>query len=152
MQHNYNNLLLGIEKSGCKNILPLKAAVWSKHEGHLKLGQHPLNSGSASIEFADVAQIPQFEVMAHPLDYLVSKFKPVFIKMDIEGAEYEVMKAVEKWDAIPHISIDMHNVLGGDEVKSRERKDWLKALCFDRMGNRAHLVEPFDIAKVDVPE
>ncbi len=129
--------------------MPLKAAVWKEHEGHLKIGQHPMNSGSASVEFIGQSHTIEFEATAHPLDYLVGKFHPFFIKMDIEGAEYEVMPAVKNWDAINLISIDMHNLLGDEDgSKSVARKEGLKALCYHHLKDRAHLVEPFDIEAV----
>ncbi|MCK4745530.1 MAG: FkbM family methyltransferase, partial [Bacteroidales bacterium] len=76
------------------NITPLLAAV-SVGEALAPICDGGTNKGQRSVCYRDGAGIKAYYVMTTALTKLITSIEPVnFIKMDIEGAEYEVIEDI----------------------------------------------------------
>lgn len=93
------------------------------------------------------------EVRAWNINDLINEYRPNKLKIDCEGAEYEIMMAVRDWVGIELISMEWHRKLLGDEsnemlkevVKRMEEngyefdgkidgKGWMSVIHFSKKG------------------
>lgn len=99
---NYELLVKNIRKNGFTNIIALNMAAWNKR-GKIKLFTGTM-SGVHSLKH-DLQKWHNFNtkrssltVLAKPLDEILMEIglKPNLIKIDVEGAEIEVIQGLEK--------------------------------------------------------
>ena len=90
---NYQALLSNLKRHAATNVVPINAALW-KQSGTLKFAAEG-NMGSAASEVGS-RKTSEVEVRAVTLDEIFSQAGVAridHVKMDIEGAEYEVLLA-----------------------------------------------------------
>lgn len=128
---NYKCLISNIEKHKLTNVIPLKKAIWSKTT-QLEF-QAEGNMGSA-VKGASSRENNTVKIDAISLDDLIKEYnipKIDFIKMDIEGSEEEVIKAMKhslkKYNT--SIIIEVHKNSTGQMTSVSIEKD-LKEIDF----------------------
>lgn len=116
---NAANLKHNLELNNVTNVELIEKAITSNSR-LIDLGCTPVNTGGAIDLYG--SGTPYIESMT--LDDLVTKTGPLkFIKMDVEGFEFEICPTFQQWDKIHHAGIEIHNKmahLGGtfDEIQS----------------------------------
>jgi FkbM family methyltransferase len=122
-----------IKNNGYSDIVLLQKAAWTKDE-KIRFFQEGSDGGRISIDTTENA----ITVDAIKLGALIEKYKPVFLKMDIEGAEAEVL-------------IDCKNNLGGikwlfveyhSRINSTQNLDIILEIL-KKSGFRVHLSPTF---------
>ena len=128
MPHNFDNLKLGIEANGFKNIIPVNCAISSDGKD-MELYQHPLNAGGGGVDICNDPNftpfLPKFTVPSRTLPQLISELcidRVAFIKMDIEGSEYAVLDSLPEslWERIGRMSLELHGT--PDQIKAGVEK------------------------------
>lgn len=116
---NVANLRANIELNQVSNVTILEKAI-TKDRRNIGMGCTHVNTGGAIYLWGDGSKT----IETITLDDLISQFPRVqFLKMDIEGYEFEVLPEFTLWDRIVDAGIEIHNKLedlGGtiDEVKA----------------------------------
>lgn len=89
---NYGILLKNIEKHKLNNVVPIKKGLWSKTTTLQFSNEGDVNSSIADVYFREKDKISYIEVISLQDVYNTLKLKRLdFVKMDIEGAEVEVI-------------------------------------------------------------
>lgn len=115
--HNVSNLRLGLEHNKISNVEVLPVGVGGKKETKTFF-QHPFNSGGCFSE--PLTDFPSFQAEVVPLDDVLSHTGPVeFMKVDIEGAEYEAFESFTKWSSVWKVAVELH---GEPEKKPEHEK------------------------------
>jgi FkbM family methyltransferase len=91
---HFSWMLKNIEANKCSNVIPLNIAAWST-ETRLGMTRHVFG-GSMIDSSVSLGLGPTHEVGARSLDKVVEETKvtPRFVKIDVEGAEYEVLRGL----------------------------------------------------------
>lgn len=92
--NNYNNLIKNIELNSLKNVFAFNTGIWSA-EGNLKFVECPQKGFASSFIFGANLDINTALRPVTCIDTFVKKNsipKINFIKMDVEGAEFEAIK------------------------------------------------------------
>jgi len=92
---NYEALLRSIVSNNFRNVIPLKIAAYGK-AGKIMLSLCPFNSQLSSVE---INWGDKVEVEAYPLDDIINQLRLTrvdYVKIDVEGAECEVLQGLEK--------------------------------------------------------
>jgi len=88
-------LTSNIKMNKCRNVLPINAAAWSSNT---KLGLMPHRLGGLGFEtkVAESIDVSTVEIPARTVDEFLDEFdlKPKFVKIDVEGAEYQVLSGM----------------------------------------------------------
>lgn len=119
-QENYAALCKNIEMHGATNIVPINKGVWASST---KVSfQNEGNLGSSIVSFTN-RRSSAHSVEMLSLDDFVKTYnvqKVDFIKMDIEGAEFEVIQSAKKMLSMmsPKIIIEPHIVNGQSLLES----------------------------------
>jgi len=95
MPENYDALVRGVELNGLRNVIPLNIAAWNR-ECDVKLFIGDVG-GHNSLKY-DMG-LGHVEVKAKPLDAVLEELgvnRVDWIKIDVEGAEYEALQGLEK--------------------------------------------------------
>jgi FkbM family methyltransferase len=124
--HNYDNLVLNVRAAKIQTIECVRTAVSGK-SGKLVLRQDPANSGSGSIHHQGMG-FPQFAVDAVTLDELFARHKIdrcAYLKMDIEGSEYEVVEGSSVWSRCDRVNVEIHYDHALTREKNLEKRDRL---------------------------
>ncbi len=89
-------LLKNIQANKCSNVIPLNMAAWST-ETRLGLTRHTFG-GSKTDSSVSLGLGSAHEVGARPLDKVLeeTEIDPRFVKIDVEGAEYEVLRGMSE--------------------------------------------------------
>jgi FkbM family methyltransferase len=91
---NYNQLIKNIEVNKFKNIVTINKFVSRKNEQicfyHLK--HKPGGSFGEGYKFADPSVTKEFDVETIKIDDVIKGLKNIVIKIDVEGAEYEILE------------------------------------------------------------
>ncbi len=105
--YNYKMLCRNIELNGVSNVIALNCAAFSEEKSGLRLYlpdeqlgytmHHSLMAGYLVSKYHEAAEKRYIEVQAHTLDYIVKTSgvghdRINWLKIDVEGAEYEVLK------------------------------------------------------------
>lgn len=131
---NVQNLKQNLEYNQITNVRVIEAVLGEKDGDPLVLYQHPLNSGGCSIRNPDV--FPKVEAKAKSLGTLIRELgSPVFdfVKVDIEGSEYDMFKGFnrdspELWDNIKLMGIELHGYQDSRESTEKEKEDLYQAI------------------------
>jgi FkbM family methyltransferase len=89
-------LIKNIQLNKCSNVIPLNIAAWSTET---KLGLTRQSFGGSMIDSSVSGELGStHEVSARPLDKVLeeTEIEPRFVKIDVEGAEYEVLKGMSE--------------------------------------------------------
>jgi len=107
-----------------KNIFPVEAAISNK-SGEAELYLNPLYAVANSLVIKPVAAYKTTKVKVITLDDYCSaqNIKPTFIKLDVEGAEYEAVLGGQKIlaEAAPLISIEILDQADGADFSAAEK-------------------------------
>lgn len=136
--HNYYSLLSNLSGNNIKNVTPIQAAVYSER-GKVEMYQSPSNSGefSAYMPAAIRNEELKMSVNAVLLDDIMDGIKEPtidYLKIDIEGCEYETLRAFTKWDRIKYMHIELHRLCDGDEKEALKLQDGLYEFICSHMG------------------
>lgn len=132
--HNAENLALTAMKNGVSDLVVPVLACVAARRGPLVLYQHPLNSGSCSRD--NGPPYPSVEVEGLPLDEIweALRLEQVdFMKVDIEGSEYEIFETFTQWDRVKKIGIEIH-AYASDPSKTDEKSEELYHLLASKIG------------------
>ena len=88
---NFKLLKENIEINNCKNVVPFNVAL-SDSKGKKELYFNPENRGGCSLKNKNLKNVLKVRTM--PLDDIIKKAN--FIKIDVEGAEAEVLEGADK--------------------------------------------------------
>jgi len=114
---NYAVLEANLYRNAAANVVPLNKALWAKTTS-VGFGRATHSGGG------HVSQLGTAKVETISLDELIAQFGPVdLLKIDIEGAEYEVLEAAQSLDSV-------HTIVGELHVDSQDdhRADDLMAM------------------------
>lgn len=102
---NFRMLLSNTERH--KNIRPIRAALWHEHE---ELELHDPGIGSWGLRVSPIAE-GKSEIDTVTMDDLVSVYGRVdLLKMDIEGAERDVLRNSSSWfGSIGALAVELHD-------------------------------------------
>lgn len=132
---NYGIACMNLEENGCTNNHLYRAAVVGdeRTEAPFWLNRKRGKDGHSLIEKRGRERVM---VPCVNISDLISQHKPTKIKMDIEGAEVEVMRGLDL-SGVEHIVIEYHRVFLGDREDNRfydeiqdhlaKQFDWVKA-------------------------
>jgi FkbM family methyltransferase len=87
----YSFLCQNIELNSCRNTSAKNVAAWSENG---KVSIFPYRFGVSSEDSSTTGQGPYIEVEAKPMDEILDGRTPALTKIDVEGAEYEVMEGM----------------------------------------------------------
>jgi FkbM family methyltransferase len=89
-------MLKNIHANKCSNVIPLNIAAWST-ETKLGLTRHVFG-GSMIDSSVSLGLGPAHEICARSLDKVLEEtgVDPRFVKIDVEGAEYEVLRGMSE--------------------------------------------------------
>ena len=91
---NYNQLIKNIEFNKFKNIGTINKFV-SRKNGQISFHHHKRKPGGSFGEgyrFADPNELEKFDVETIKIDDVIKGLKNIVIKIDVEGAEYEILE------------------------------------------------------------
>lgn len=133
--HNVENLGLTVAHNHMQDHIVVAQACLGKAHGEVTLYQHPLNSGSCSKDNAP--PYPAVKCQTIPLDDLFTALQLTevdFVKVDIEGSEFEVFESFTGWGKIKKLGIEMHGY-GPDLSKTQEKQEALYTLLASNLGH-----------------
>jgi FkbM family methyltransferase len=143
---NYKNFVKNIEDNNCNNITPFNLAVWSTSGEIVKIPTSPTNSGGSSIYYKPefFNQYPISDVQTISLEDIFSQNEIEnckLLKIDVEGAEYEVFKTFpkEKLNNIKNIGIEFHKCEANKLINLRQvlKDNKVNIVCeFQTEGNK----------------
>ena len=143
---NYKNFVKNIGLNECKNIYPFNLAVWSESNKIVEIPTSPTNSGGSSIFYKPeyYQQYPVSKVLTISLQDIfiknnISECK--LLKIDVEGAEYEIFKNYpkEEYSKIHNIGIEFHKCEAANSfnLKQTLKNHNIPIICeFNAGGNK----------------
>lgn len=121
---NWTNLEANIALNGCNNIQVVKKGI-TKDSRMIDLGCTRVNTGGAIYLYG--LGKPYIETVT--LSDLLEPYEKVsFLKMDVEGFEFEICPNFNEWGKIHNAGIEIHNKmadLGGNLAEITELKEYL---------------------------
>ncbi|HUA95498.1 MAG TPA: FkbM family methyltransferase [Acidimicrobiales bacterium] len=114
---NFRVLDLNVARNALTNVEPRHCALWSVSSG--AVGFAPAHHSGGGVVAEIRPGLPDtVEVRATSLDDLVSELGKIdLLKIDIEGAEYDVLRAATALDTIGAIVGEMHIERDGDRTR-----------------------------------
>ncbi len=137
---NFQVLKRNIDQNGFSGqVTLLHKAAWGKTGGKLVIHMSKHNSGSHSVVIDDSGRADGETVEAISLKDIVGTEACDVLKLDIEGAEYEVLynTDIETLSKIRHIVMEAHHVGEGKDAASAE--SFLLKNGFDVIREGRHL-------------
>ena len=123
-QSNFKQLLKNIELNDLKNIKTYKLAIGG-HTGHINLSKGKFNKGASSTTYRVSDTTESVEICTFAEAVRKTDVKTIdFLKIDIEGGEYELLENIPKimFENIEYIILEYHH------VKGRSHKDLVRLL------------------------
>jgi FkbM family methyltransferase len=124
---NFERLCMHIENNSVPNVMPMMGAVVGNDDKFRELYVNPLrNTGTHTL--IPKRNRPSRTVTAYNVNELLNAGEINAIKIDAEGAEYEILPAIKDWSPIEAVVLEFHfNVLKDtDKSKWREVIDLLQ--------------------------
>jgi len=93
---NYNQLVKNIEVNKFKNIVTINKFV-SRKIGQICFYHHKQKPGGSfgeGYKFADPSETEEFDVETIKINDVIKGLKNIVIKIDVEGAEYEILEDI----------------------------------------------------------
>lgn len=118
-----------VQKINLKNLVLIKKAVWIEDDTKIKMYKNSNPdwvSESFYIDHANVSKFENYEIETISFRTLIEKYKPTLIKMDIEGAEYDVIKQCV---GIKQICVEFHHT----QIKNKNLNDTISMINFYEM-------------------
>jgi len=110
-QNNFEILQKNISKY--ENVIPIKAAIWSKNENRYLKERNKGNLGYTVAETYNNTITTEQEIKCITLDWLMENYNLDHIdilKIDIEGAEKNLLENSKQWiERVKIISIELHD-------------------------------------------
>ena len=102
---NYDTLLKNIELNNVKNITPLNLFISNNSNTHKFFHDIEKSGSSFGYGYKDRTKknLKEFEVKSESLSKLLVSYQSLVIKMDVEGAEYEILKDICLSPILPKI-------------------------------------------------
>lgn len=143
---NYQNFIKNIKDNNCSNITPFNLAVWSTSGDTIQIPTSPTNSGGSSIYYKPefFNQYPVLEVQTISLEDIIKQNKIEtckLLKIDVEGAEYEIFKSFpkESLSVIKNIGIEFHKCEAANLINLKQilKDNNINIVCeFNALGNK----------------
>lgn len=131
--HTCDNLCANLSENKITNVQVVQCAVGGEKK-KATFHQHPLNSGGFSIR--NPADFPAFEIETELLDALFDQLDVPyfdFVKIDIEGSEYETLQAFTQWEKIRRLGIELHGYQD-ERPETESEMEALYRLCVEKLG------------------
>lgn len=133
---NYNIALKNIELNNIKNCQLFNTAVIGTDEINRDffVGMGDRKDGHSILEFRGRKKV---SVICENINDILKKTKANKLKIDIEGAEYEVIKAIKNWNQIDAIIFEWHKNFLKDKnnIKLKEIEKIIKSNFTHIKGN-----------------
>lgn len=141
VRETYEVLKKNIERAS-NGIAHMHAGIAPRGQTEVVLGWHPSNPGGASFQHANtrnwaVAPAVRLEDL---LDSLGEK-QVHFVKLDVEGMEYQIMQDVTDWRRIKMLSVEMHQFLPWPAWANKAVYDAAEAFLVDVNRNFHTMIE-----------
>jgi FkbM family methyltransferase len=143
---NFQNFTKNIQDNNCTNITPFNLAVWSTTDDTIEIPTSPTNSGGSSIyykpEFFNQYPISKVKTISLEDILLQNNIKSCkLLKIDVEGAEYEIFKSFpkEKINIIKNIGIEFHKCNASKLINLKQvlKDNNINIVCeFNAEGNK----------------
>lgn len=111
---NYENLLRNIKTNNITNIMPFSYAVYSVDDHLIDIRLNPTNTGSTNSfvdheTYLEIVKVPTITLDTILKKHNINKIK--FLKVDCEGAEFEIFENSKLIKNIPvdYIGIEIHS-------------------------------------------
>lgn len=131
--YNCANMMVNARENGCSNIHTIECALAGERAKKM-FYQHPLNSGGLSIR--NPVALPSIEIETDTLDNLMEHIGVEsydFVKVDLEGSEYETLQAFTQWHRIKRMGIELHGYQD-ERVSTEEEMEALIRLIGSKIG------------------
>jgi FkbM family methyltransferase len=107
---NFALLCRNLERNGCRNVTPVRAAV-SEASGSVRLSLNAASGAGHSIRRDHGG--PTLEVPALALGHVFDEYRVSrcdFLKLDCEGAEYDILYALPRpyFDRVRRVAVEYH--------------------------------------------
>lgn len=141
--YSADNIRRGIEKNQFQDVWLYQTAV-TKDGRPIDLQLDPSNSGSASLYNPKVpSAFASFRVSSETLNEAVDGIHWDIVKVDVEGAEFELFEGFQDWDLVGSLYLELHSFMVADTWdERRQRVEELGRLVSLNMGNKRIWVQP----------
>src|SRR5688572_7931121 len=150
---NATNLALGIDANGLKNVTLVPCAVWNGTPVEVKT--EFANTGSSCQFDRNFRNFPpswpmsRWNVPSIMLDELVERVAVVhdrkidFMKVDIEGAEFDVFHSFSHWGFVRNMFIELHPFAKTDsKSEAFALSNHFAGMLMNAMGDRVDILHP----------
>jgi len=108
----YRHLLENIELNNVRNIMPLNCAITNDGRD-LSMIVNPAHSGGSTGHLRNIRQPGHYNltVPSRTLDSIFAEYVPDrcrLLKVDCEGAEYEILSGARGLDRVDHLAMEVH--------------------------------------------
>lgn len=120
-----------VEKLNLPNLLLIKKAVHQENDISIKIYKNnnpEWVSESSNPEHNNVSTENFYEVDTVSLDFLIKKYQPSLVKLDIEGTEYDVLKQCV---GVKQICVEFHHI----QLKNKNYQDTIDLIEFFKQNN-----------------
>lgn len=120
---NYGHLLKNIAENGVKNVTPINLAITEDGRDCYCSTVEGGNTGGA-----DIFQAVGEKCGSMTLDAFINNNgkKIRLLKIDCEGAEYEILYGLKQWDKIEALSAEIHSVHSNYYSRNYSRSELIK--------------------------
>lgn len=119
--YSAENYLRGAHQNGFSNICLYNRAV-TKDARPIDLQIDPSNSGSASLYNPKVGGFASFRAVSETLNDVVDGIEWDIVKIDVEGAEFEIFEGFYDWDCIGSLYLELHSFMVADNWDDRRKE------------------------------
>lgn len=135
--HTFGRAKKRVEEANAKNVTLLNRAVAST-TGEKMFVSTPENTTGATARrekrLLNPAEGYYEEITSIGINELLSEYKPRVVKIDIEGAEYEVLDAAQFPDCVEWLTVEFHGVRSESGAKRLQNcLDKLSAAGFEKV-------------------
>jgi FkbM family methyltransferase len=135
--HTFQRAKKRVEEANATNVILLNRAVASS-TGEKMFVSTPENTTGATARrekrLTNPAEGYYKEITSIGINDLLSEYKPRVVKIDIEGAEYEVLNSAEFPDSVEWLTVEFHGVRSESGAKRlQDCLNKLSAIGFEKL-------------------